>query len=112
MNVASLRKQLKYKLLSRDVYCRGCGCGLVVDVNIHMHEGIISRREFMGIKKSLHMHFYNEFNCILLCRECNLFSPPPKEQIWEEQYKIYGQKLVEWYDFISTLFRVPIRRFK
>ena len=110
-SVSSVREKLKWRLLSRDVVCRGCGKGLVVGGNIHMHEGIISRREIMGLPEAKQKQFYNEYNCVLLCADCNLNHPPTRDKIWKSQYKLYGDKLIEWHKGVSSLFKVPIQRF-
>ena len=95
------RKQLKADLLSRDRACRGCGCKWSEATAIHMHEGIISKRDVQGWKPpAIRGQINIEANTILLCHDCNLGlhgkNPPPREQVLREQVHIYGLGVIRW----------------
>jgi hypothetical protein len=109
--VSEWRRELKYGLLWRDTHCRECGDALIVGENIHMHEGIVSRAQIMGLPKRTRIMFFNELNCVLLCGECNIMSPPSKQKIWSQQLAMYDDILVRWYDSLSSVFKVPLQQF-
>lgn len=105
------RRHLKQQLFSRDTHCRVCGRGLVMGQGVDMHEAIISRAKTMGLPRKKRILIHSEFNCILLCHRCHMDHPPSREQMWQEQYELYGNALIEWYESISDLFKVPLGRF-
>ena len=94
------RAALKLKLLSRDVRCRGCGCPWPEASAVHMHEGIVSKRDVMGWKPELRGQINVEANCILLCHDCNLGlsgkHPPPRARVLAEHVHMYGPGVVRW----------------
>ena len=96
------RKELKEQLLwKRDRVCRGCGCIWGKATAIHMHEGIISKRDVQGWQPPSWRGQINiEANTILLCHDCNLGlhgkNPPPREQVLREQVGIYGPDVIKW----------------
>lgn len=77
--------------------------------NIDMHEGIVSRAEFVGWPKELQLMMYNELNCVLICHDCNVNRPPARNDVWKEQYRRYGSELVKWHESISGLLRHKLR---
>lgn len=109
--VSEWRRELKYGLLWRDTSCRQCDGALVIGENIHMHEGIVSRAQIMGMPKKVRIMFYNEINCVLICAECNLNDPPSRQKIWTQQLAMYGDLLTRWYDSLANVFKVPLQRF-
>jgi hypothetical protein len=100
VNLSEWRKQLKRKLLARDVVCRSCGEEFKQAP--HMHEGIVSRAEIQKWPERWKKLIHCELNCALLCSDCNLGrsgkSPPDRYQIWIEHREVYGNDTMrEWY---------------
>ena len=97
---AAHREALKLKLLYRDVRCRGCDCYWSEASAIHMHEGIVSKRDVMGWKLELRGQINIEANCILLCHDCNLGlsnkHAPPRARVLAEHVHMYGPGVVRW----------------
>lgn len=108
MNISKWRRVLKEGLFDRDTHCRSCGRPMS---SADMHEAIISRAQFMGMKKAIRVLFFNELNCVLLHHKCHLQDPPSRQQSWEEQYAIYGDILIDWYEYARTLFKSNLERF-
>jgi len=112
VSVSGWREFLKTGLLHRDIVCRGCEESYGIP---HMHEGIISRAQAMGLPKNKRILIYNELNCILLCPACNWGlngkSAPDRAKVWKEQKEIYGQVLCEWYEFMDSVFKSRLPRY-
>ena len=96
--IGLVRAALKLELLDRDLVCRGCGEPFTSIP--HMHEGMISRGDVQGWPKDRRVLIFTEYNCILLCRDCNLSLngkwPPSRERIISEQHALYGPPLIDW----------------
>lgn len=80
-------------------------------VNIDMHEGLVSRAEMMGWPKDLKLMMYNEFNCVLICHDCNINHPPKRETVFKEMRERYGAEFVKWYESISGLTKGKLKGF-
>lgn len=99
VQTARARGALKVALLERDRVCLGCNESLI-GVIPHMHEGIISRAEVQGWPLAQRVLIYTEYNCVLLCPDCNLGlsgrHPPTRERVIEVQHHRYGLALALW----------------
>jgi hypothetical protein len=106
------RKTLKYELLSRDEFCLACGVQLIQDVNIDLHEGLISKAQMMGLSIDKKIQLHAKENCINTCHYCNINCPPTREKVWWTMCKWYGvDHMIAWYEQARSLFKAPPPRF-
>jgi len=94
---ARWRAALKMFLLSEiDM----CWCGEAFRAMPHMHEGIYSRRDVQGWPDEWKVLIQSIYNCILLCRDCNLGlngkNPPARERVLHHMVDQYGLSVVQW----------------
>lgn len=113
MSIPKWRETLKRRLLARDSVCRGCGEPYGIP---HMHEGIISRGQAMGLPKRKRIRIYDSRNCVLLCPSCNLGlggkSAPDRQKVWDEHVVMYGgDAMNEWYESMRGLFKSRLPRY-
>ena len=63
-----------------------------------MHEGILSRQDVRGWKKTKKLLIMSELNCIPLHHVCHMDHPPSREDVWHYQTQFYGwEALNYWY---------------
>lgn len=66
----------------------------------HMHEGIYSRRDVMAWPEDWRVLIQTPYNCILLCRDCNLGlsgkAPPKRALVLEHMIRRHGISVVLW----------------
>jgi len=104
--ISRVRSNLKRQLMFRDRYCLQCGVPLIEDVNIDMHEGIISRAEMMGLPDEKKEKLFNQYNCVLICHNCNVNFPPKRKEVWDYLVSVYGkEKVEEEYQKMISLFK-------
>ena len=94
---ARWRASLKLYLLSE---CGQCWCGEAFRSMPHMHEGIYSRRDVQGWPVEWQILIQTIYNCILLCRDCNLGlngkNPPTRERVFEHMVQQHGDFVIRW----------------
>jgi len=99
-NMSIHREALKTGyLVYRDTVCRSCG-ELWNGSTPHMHEALLSRRDVQGWPLPWRVLINTPYNCVLLCRDCNLGlagkCPPPRERVLTEHVHRYGMGVVRW----------------
>jgi len=76
-----------------------------------MHEGIVTRRDAQGWKKS--SLIMTELNCIPLHHACHLDNPPSRQAVWDYQREFYGKEaLLAWYNGLPWKAGRPPRYFE
>lgn len=46
----------------------------------------------MGLPPKIKERFFNEYNCILICHDCNINNPPSRKEVWDYLEGIYGKE--------------------
>jgi len=102
-SVREHRFKLKRWLLQRQFMCAGCWQPLGASTaGVHMHECMISRGNVQGWQpKGRRVLIFTAYNCLLLCRDCNLSlggkNPPGRLVAFKRQCKLYGEEaVVQW----------------
>lgn len=76
-----------------------------------VHEGVVSRQDVRGWKYPMKAYIFSEYNCVLLCPDCNRNNPPSRQVMWDLQCGRYGEGAMrEWYEALPWRTGVP-RRF-
>jgi hypothetical protein len=87
------------------------GCGKRLKYGFDLHEGVVSRQDVRGWKYPMKAQIFTEYNCVLLCPDCNRNNPPSRQAMWDLQCQRYGEVAMrEWYEGLPWRAGVP-RRF-
>lgn len=107
--VSAHREELKRRLFPRDSEsCLECSVGLVTGVNADLHEALISRKDMMGLPVPHKIELLCEFNCIVICSDCNRNSKLTRNKAWRYLCDLYGEwVMTEWFVYAQSFFVAP-----
>ena len=109
------RRTLRQHLFrTRLAKCENADCDtLLHETGFDVHEGIVSRQDVRGWSLPKSAWIFCEYNCVMLCPDCNRNGPQPSRQfVWDLQCARYGEAAVRsWYEALPFRTGKPPRLF-